>query len=73
MFLAFNSTKYHTFIKDFFFFGISSTKPKNVQKWVKMAKNGKNKTTLFYQTKKVEIVKVVLFFNFGDFFSVFII
>ena len=33
-----------------------------------MAKNEKNKTTLFYETKKVEIVKVVLFFSFEHVF-----
>ena len=33
-----------------------------------MAENAKNNTTLLYETQKVGIVKVVLFFRFKHFF-----
>ena len=39
-------------------------KPKNGQKWIKMASNEKTKTTFTYATFQVWTMKVVLFFKF---------
>ena len=37
---------------------------------VKKGSNPKNKTTLFYETFKVQTIKVVLFFSFEPFWTI---
>ena len=48
----------------------NSQKSQIGQKTVKKASNVKNKTTLFYETLKVQTMKVVLFFSFEPFWTI---
>ena len=74
MFLEIITLTYINF--DIFIYYISlyskkGQKSQNGQKLVKKGSNEKNKTTLFSETLKVQIIKVVLFFSFEVILTIF--